>query len=209
MSAWWRCGRMNASESGSRRSSSDEHLVGRVAATRAVALHLPVAAELLGRVEVDAHVEASRAARGREKPSSPSVTTKRPGDEVVGRPERAVGVLVDGLHDRLVASAGGARCWARMSRWLQSGWSGVMFRSARCLPVVAVVVVGAEVGDLVLAEHAHEAARDRGLPGPGVADDAEHDRPRHQRAPAMRTTVDEARRRDQIHLSADSIGQTR
>ena len=25
------------------------------------------------------------------------------------------------------------RCWARMSRWLQSGWSGVMFRSARCL----------------------------------------------------------------------------
>ena len=58
MSAWWRCGRMKRSESGSRRSSSDEHLVGRVAAPRAVALHLPVAAQLLGRVEVDAHVEA-------------------------------------------------------------------------------------------------------------------------------------------------------
>ena len=48
-------------------------------------------------------------------------------------------------------------------------------------PVVAVVVVGAEVRDLVLAEHAHEAARDRGLPGPGVAHDAEHHGARHQR----------------------------
>ena len=37
-----------------------EHLVGRVAAARAVALHLPLAAELLGRREVDAHVEERR-----------------------------------------------------------------------------------------------------------------------------------------------------
>ena len=54
------------------------------------------------------------------------------------------------------------------------------------LAVVAVVVVGAEVRDLVVAEHADEAARDRGLPGPGVADDAEHDGTRHQRPPAIR-----------------------
>ena len=52
-------------------------------------------------------------------------------------------------------------------------------------PVVAVVVVGAEVRDLVLAEHAHEPAGDRGLSGPGVADDAEHHRARHQRTPRM------------------------
>ena len=52
-------------------------------------------------------------------------------------------------------------------------------------PVVAVVVVGAEVGDLVLAEHPHEPAGDRGLSGPGVADDAEHHRARHQWTPRM------------------------
>ena len=40
-----------------------EHLVGRVAAPRAVALHLPVAAQVLRRVEVDAHVEDVRRSR--------------------------------------------------------------------------------------------------------------------------------------------------
>ena len=52
-------------------------------------------------------------------------------------------------------------------------------------PVVAMVVVGAEVGDLVLAEHPNEPAGDRGLSGPGVADDAEHHRARHQWTPRM------------------------
>ena len=46
-------------------------------------------------------------------------------------------------------------------------------------PVVAVVVVGAEVRHLVLAEHPDEPARDRGLSRPGIADDAEHHRARH------------------------------
>ena len=52
-------------------------------------------------------------------------------------------------------------------------------------PVVAVVVVGAERGHVVLAEDAHESAGHGRLPGSGVADDAEHHRARHQRTPAM------------------------
>ena len=67
-------------------------------------------------------------------------------------------------------------------------------------PVVAVVVVGAEVGDLVLAEHPHEAAGDRGLPGPGVADDAEHHRPRHQRYLPWRRSV----RRSGVEIKCNS-----
>ena len=54
------------------------------------------------------------------------------------------------------------------------------------LAVVPVVVVGAEVGDLVVPEHADEAAGDGGLPRAGVADDAEHDRTRHQRLTGTR-----------------------
>jgi hypothetical protein len=42
-----------------------------------------------------------------------------------------------------------------------------------------VVVVGARVGDRVLAEDAHEAAGDRGLAGGRIADDAEDDRAGH------------------------------
>ena len=38
--------------------------VGRVAAPRAVALHFPAAAEILGGIEVDAHVVACRASAG-------------------------------------------------------------------------------------------------------------------------------------------------
>ena len=45
------------------------------------------------------------------------------------------------------------------------------------LAVVAVVVVDADVRDVVLAEHAHEPAREGGLARRRVADDAEDDRP--------------------------------
>ena len=47
--------------------------------------------------------------------------------------------------------------------------------------VVAVVVVDADVRDVVLAEHAHEPAREGRLAGRRVADDAEDDRPAHGR----------------------------
>ena len=95
MSAWWRCGRMKRLGVGLAAVELREHLVGRVPAPRAVALHLPVAPQLLGRVEVDADVEHVAQLRGCGSASSPSVTTKRSGHEVVGRAERAVDVLVD------------------------------------------------------------------------------------------------------------------
>ena len=63
MSAWWRCGPDERLRVGLAAVELGEHLVGRVAAPRAVALHLPVAAQLLRRVEVDAHVELSRELR--------------------------------------------------------------------------------------------------------------------------------------------------
>ena len=62
------------------------------------------------------------------------------------------------------------------SMWLASGMQR-RDRALGALPaVVAVVVVEADVRHLVLAEDAHEPARDRGLAGGGVADDAEDDR---------------------------------
>jgi hypothetical protein len=48
------------------------------------------------------------------------------------------------------------------------------------LAVVAVIVVGAGMGDRVLAKGAHQAPGDRGLAGRRVTDDAEDDRPRHR-----------------------------
>ena len=75
-----------------------EDLVARVAPPRAVALHLPLAAQLLGRGEEDADVEA--VAQGLR------VVAQQPLDDrelarldVHGGPERAVLVLVDGLED--------------------------------------------------------------------------------------------------------------
>ena len=56
MSAQRCCGRMKASRVGLAAVELLEHLVGRVAAPRAVALDLPAAAQVLGRGEEDAHV---------------------------------------------------------------------------------------------------------------------------------------------------------
>ena len=154
-----------------------EDLVGRVAAARAVALHLPVAPQLLGRVEVDAHVEVL-GELARVEAEQPLADDEAPRHEVVGRAEGAVGVLVDGLHDRLLA----AQVHEVLAEDVEVVALGVERRDVPLgplPPVVAVVVVGAEVRHLVLAEHAHEPARDRGLPRPGVADDAEHDGTRH------------------------------
>jgi len=80
-----------------------EHLVGRVAAARAVALHLPLSPDLLGwreehahvvRVEHLAQVVAEQALDDRE--------TR--GLHIYGRPEGAVGVAIDGLQDRIAVA---------------------------------------------------------------------------------------------------------
>ena len=62
------------------------------------------------------------------------------------------------------------------------------------LAVVAVVVVGAEVRDLVLTEDTLKAPCDRRPCGARVSDDAEHDRARHQRH-NLRTTSDNRSKR--------------
>ncbi|MEJ7718371.1 MAG: hypothetical protein WKF31_10560 [Thermoleophilaceae bacterium] len=58
---------------------------------------------------------------------------------------------------------------------------GVERRDAALRPllaVVLVVVVGPDVGDVLLAEESHQAARDGGLSARRVADDAEDHRAR-------------------------------
>ena len=135
------------------------------------------AAQVLRRREVDAHVEHVAEVSVVERKQALG-DQEAAGGEIVGRAEGAVTVLVDGLHDRLVC--------AQVAQVLLEHVEVVAVGVERCdvalcpLPaVVAVVVVGAEVGDLVLAEDAHEPARDRRLPRPRVADDAEHHRARH------------------------------
>ena len=159
-----------------------QNLVGRVAPARAVPLHLPVAPQLLGRVEVDADVEVLGELAGVEA-EQPFTDEEAPRDEVVRRPEGAVGVLVDGLHDRLLA----AQMHEVLAEDVEVVAVGVERRDVALgplPPVVPVVVVGAEVGDLVLAEDADEATSDRRLTGTGVADDAEHDGTRHLADPS-------------------------
>jgi hypothetical protein len=48
------------------------------------------------------------------------------------------------------------------------------------LAVVAVIVVGGDVRDLLLPENPDEPARQRRLAGAGISDDAEQDWSRHQ-----------------------------
>ena len=62
-----------------------EHLIGRVAAPRAVALHLPVAPQLLRRVEVDANVEVLGEAAV-VKAEQSLADDEAAGDEVSGAP---------------------------------------------------------------------------------------------------------------------------
>ena len=102
--------------------------------------------------------------------------------DVDRRPERAVGVPVDGLQDRLAV--------AQMAQVLRHDVEVVAVRVQRrdaelgsLLAVVAVVVVGAGVGHRMLAERAHETPGHRGLPRRRVADDAENDRSRHRQSP--------------------------
>ena len=104
------------------------------------------------------------------------------GLDVDGRREGAVRVPVDRLQDRLAV--------AQMAQVLRHDVEvvavGMQRRDAELgsLPaVVAVVVVGAGVGDRVLAQDAHEAPGHRGLARRRVADDAEDDRPRHRQRP--------------------------
>jgi hypothetical protein len=94
------------------------------------------------------------------------------------RAEGAVGVLVDGLEDRLTV--------AEMLHVLGDDVDVVAIRMQRgdvalgaLLSVVAVVVVRGDGRHLMLAEDAHETTRHGRLSCRRVADDAEHDGARH------------------------------
>ena len=154
-----------------------EHLIGRVAAARAVALHLPAPAQRLGRSQE--HADVVDVAHGRP------VVAEQPLDDgealrahVDGGPERPILVAVDGLEDRLAP----AQVREMLGDDVEVVAVGVQRGDLELGPlraVVAVVVIGADVGDVLLAQHPHQAAADRGLAAGRVADDAEDDRPRH------------------------------
>jgi hypothetical protein len=151
-----------------------QHLVGRIAAARAVALHLPFPAQILGRIEEHSNVVGISHRRG-VKAEQPLDDREARRANVLGRSERAVLVAVDRLDDRLAA--------AQMDEMLLQDVEvvavGVKRREpalAALLAVKAVVVIGRDVGDLLLAEDPDQPARQRCLAGGGVTHDAEEDR---------------------------------
>jgi hypothetical protein len=154
-----------------------QDLVGRVAAPRAVALHLPLAAQILRRRQVDAHVVAL--AHCRRVVSEQTLDHREDVRlDVVGRSEGPVGVTVDGLEDRL-ALAQEVQVLAGDVDVVAIGVERGDAVLGTLLSVKAVVVVGADVGDSVLAQDANEPSRDRRLPRRGIADDAEDRGPGH------------------------------
>ena len=83
-------------------------------------------------------------------------------------------MAVDGLEDR----AAGAHVREVLLHDVEVVALGVQRRDAALgalAAVVAVVVVGGDVRDVLVAEQPHEPARDRRLAGGRVADDAEDD----------------------------------
>ena len=154
-----------------------QHLIGGVAAAAAVALDLPAATQVLGRVQEDPHVVGVAHRRG-VKPQHPLDDRELRRGDVLGRRQRTVTVAVDGLEDRLP----GAQMDEMLLQDVQVVGVGVQWRHPQLGalgPRVAVVVVAVDVGDLRLAEDPHQPARQRRLAGGGVAADSKEDRPGH------------------------------
>src|ERR1039458_983561 len=166
-----------------------QHLVSRVATPRAVALDLPPASQILGRVEVDADVVDVAHCGG--------VEAQRPFDDreprrlhVLGRLEGPAAVTVDRLEDRLP----GAQVLEVLGQHVKVIAIGVRRREpalGALLAVVAVVVVGRDMRDLRLPEDPDQPARQRGLSGGRVADDAKQDRTGHQTSPVSTPSIAE------------------
>ena len=155
-----------------------QHLVGGVATPAAVALDLPAASQVLGRVQEDAHVVGVAHPRG-VKAQHPLDDRELGRRDVLGRRQRPVAMAIDGLEDRLAG--------AQVDEVLLQDVQVVGVRVQRghpqlraLSPRVAVVVIAVDVGDLRLAEDPHQPARQRRLAGGGVAADSEEDGPGHQ-----------------------------
>jgi hypothetical protein len=87
-------------------------------------------------------------------------------------------MAIDGLEDR-VAPAQVGQMLGDDVHVVALGVQGGDAELGALRSVVAVVVVGADVGDVVLAQHAHQAAADRRLAARRIADDPEDDRAGH------------------------------
>ena len=153
-----------------------QHLLRRVTPFRGVPANLPVAPDLLRRVQEDGGVEAGAGELGvqRQQPFDDDELTRlhqhRPG-------ELTRVVVVDGFEDRL---APGEQLQVLLHD-LYVVAVGVQ-RGERQFPafgpVVPVVVIDADRRAAIGPERLDQAARDRGLPGRAVAGDGEHNRPR-------------------------------
>ena len=138
-----------------------QHLVGRVSASRAVTLHLPPASEILRRVEEHADVVLV-AHRGGVEPQQALDDRELRRPDVLGRGKRPVLVAVHGLDNRVART--------QVPEMLVQDVDVVAVRVQRgepmlgaLLAVVAVIVVGGDVRDLLLAENADKPARQRRL----------------------------------------------
>src|ERR687898_542972 len=178
-SAWRSCGRIGG---GVRLAAVElgQHLVGRVAAARAVAVHLPLPPQILRGSEEHPHVVDVPHLR-RVVAEETLDDREALGSDVDRRPERAVSVSVDGLQDRLA----GPQVAQMLSHYVHVVALGIERGDVPLraqLAVVAVVVVRADVRDLVLAENADEAPGEGRLARRRVADDAEYGGPGHRLA---------------------------
>jgi hypothetical protein len=146
----------------------------RVATLGAVALDLPPAPQVLGRVQVDADGERAAHLPGVQREQALH-HHELACDHVLGHAEGAVAVLVDRLQDRL---PGGQQAQVlRQDIHVVAGRverGDVQFLALDA--VVAVVVVGADGCHPVNAEQLHDSGGEGRLAGGAVPDGREHDR---------------------------------
>src|SRR4051794_27478136 len=160
-----------------------QYLVGRIAAPRAVAIHLPPAPQVFGRRQIDPYV-VGVADLGGVVAQQALDDGERAWLEVHGRPEGAVGVPVYGLENRVAA----AQVGDVLPDDVHVVAVGVQRRDVvllALLTVVAVVVVEGDVRHLLLAENPHESARDGRLARRRVPDDAQDDGAWHELPPQV------------------------
>ena len=154
-----------------------EHLVGRVAAPRAVALQLPRPPQLLRRRERHAHV-VKRPQRLRVEVEQSLDHQELRRAHVHRRLELARLVAVHRLQHRLAA----AEVRDVLGEDVEVVRIGVQRGHAQLAPLLAVeavVVVRRHVRHVRVADHSRQAAREGCLAGARVADHAYDDRPRH------------------------------
>ncbi len=158
-----------------------EHLVGRVTTPRAVAADLPVAAQFLGRGQEDTDVEdVSQGLRVVAEQALDDREALRL--HVDRRTESAVLVAVDRLQDA-PAGADGREVLLHDVHVVAVGVQRRDLPLGPLLTVVAVIVVGGDMGYALLAEQPYEPAGDGRLAGRRIADYSEENGTGHLSLP--------------------------